>query len=411
MVVKHLLNNPKDTKYNYEISMFLIKFFGYKKNREEKIENSKIIICKLPSETMGESSSNYVIINKTLLQSVTMENNLLQNKFGQHMNYPNSKEYQSYEHSFSNRKPSYEMLGILHTMYHEIRHQKQKKQSEDNLQTDLSYYYAAFKLINENSKTDYEINYKCYEIEKDANYKAWEDIEKIIKTYIENRNTTIIMRNILNHKLKEELEQITGIRKTIDSKTYISNDLLISYLDDKFQNNPYLLKTDYQQFLNFYNYNGTPKRLIEILKQSSIYNYKEFFFGQVCYRRKIFGNTITRSELKNLSLKEIQNIINTLKILMNINQSKLNKICDRVNQYNENNSQDVNKNIKNYYNFAIYISNLTSEILQINPDLKNILSIRNSIDSINDNIEMINNNRIVIKVINGNNTISKIGRR
>ena len=128
-------------------------------------------------------------------------------------------------------------------------------------------------------------------------------------------------------------------------------------------------------------------------------------------KRSKFGNNITKSELNHLPLKETQSIINNLKILMNINQSKLNKICDRVNQYNENNSLDINENIKNYYNFAIYISNVTKELLQINPNLKNILSIRNSIDSINDNIEMINNNRIVIKVINGNNTISKIGRR
>ena len=411
MLAKYLLNNRKDTKYNYETSIFLIKFFGYKKIREEKHENVKIIISQLPSTTLGESSDNYVIINKNLLPLLTMENNLLENKFGQRTNNQYNKRCQSYNNYFSNNKPNYELLGVLHTLYHEIRHQKQKIQSEENLQTDLSYYYAAFKLINENSKTDYEINYKCYEIEKDANYKAWEDIEKLIKTYIENSQTNIIMRNILNHKLKEELEQITGIRKTKESQIYISNDLLIKYIDDKFRNNPYLLKNNYKQFLNFYNYNGTPKRIIEVLKQSAIYNYKEFFFGQLNYHRKIFGNNITKSELNNLSLKETQSIINNLKILMNINQSKLNKICDRVNQYNENNSPDVNENIKNYYNFAIYISNVTNELLQINPNLKNILSIRNSIDSINDNIEMINNNRIVIKVISGNNTISKIGRR
>ena len=393
-VAKYLLSNPKDTKYNYEISLFLIKFFGYKKIREEKLENTKIIFSELPTETYGESTENYVIINKQLLHNVIMENNHLDDRFGRKQN----------------RYIYHEMLGILHTMYHEVRHQTQRKHNKANEFDDLSYYYASFKLINQNSSYDYEKNYKCYEIEKDANYKAWEDLEKLIKTYMTNRNTERIMKNILNHKLKEELLQITGVRRTPDNREYLSKDLLIKYLDDIFRTNPYLLRSEYKQFLNFYNPNGIPKRAVELLTQPLIYKYKDFFFGQTNYRARYSGYRLTSDDLKRLSSKEIQTVINNMKILMDLSQEKLNKICDRVRKYNVS-GNEVAINIKNYHEFAMYISKLTNQILQQYPDLKNILSIKNAINSINDNIEMINRNSIVIKVINDNNQISKIGRR
>lgn len=392
ILAKYILTNPKDTTNNYEVSTFLIKFFGYKKIREENLKNTTILISRLDPTTYGQSTGNYVIINKKLLQSVTMENNTLQHKFG------------------IQNKTYHEMLGILHTTYHEIRHQVQRNHTKTKLLDDLSYYYASFKLINNNGQYDYNTNYKCYEIEKDANYKAWEDIEKLIKNYISNRNTTTLMKNVLNHKLKEELQQITGVRKSPDSKEYLSNDLLIKYLDEKFRINPYLLTGEYQQFLNFYNYNGTPKRAIELLTQPLVYQYKDFFFGQVSYRSRTSNYRLTLGDLNKKTLKEIQTIINNMKILTNINQEKLNKICDRAKKYNETGT-DVVSNIRNYHGFASYISNLTNEIIRLYPELINVLSIKNAIASINDNIEMINKNSLVNQIINENSQIKRVGRR
>lgn len=406
ILAKHLLNNPKDRNslHNYNIATFLIKFFGYKKIKEEKLENTKIIIGNLSPGTYGESSDNYAIVNKTLLQKVLIENNTLDDKFGHKTIYRNS------QHGYPISQTYHEMLGIMHTLYHELRHQKQKNHSNSHKIDDLSYYYASFEIINETGGYDYNTNYKCYEIEKDANYKAWEDVEKLIKTYMPNQNTERLMKNVLNHKLKEELEQITGMRKTYDNRTYISNDLLMKYLDDKFRTNSYLVTQKYKQFLNFYNYNGTPKRAIELLTQPLIYQYKDFYFGQVSYRSRILGYKLTTNDISRLQIKEIQAVINNIKILMNINKEKLNKICDRVKKYNEN-SQEVIGNIVNYHRFAIYLSNIMNEILILHPNLRNILSIRNAIDSINANIDMINHNSIVLKNINSSNRISRVGRR
>lgn len=244
-VAKFLLKHQKDTQYNYTFTLFLIKFFGYKKIRENKLNDTKIIVGKLGVHTNGESDDNFVIINKELLKKVTMENNKLYDKHGKTIKIEK-------RNSISIKVEKIELLKILHTLYHELRHQKQKQHSDNCNIDDLSYYYAAYEIINKNSEFDYKTNYKSYEIEKDANYYAWEDIEKLIKTYMPTHNLERTMKNILGHKLKEELEQITGIRTTKDKQIYLSNILLAKYLDEKIKDNPYILKNKYRQLLQFY---------------------------------------------------------------------------------------------------------------------------------------------------------------
>lgn len=389
-VAKYILNNLYDSRYNPEMTIFLIKHFGYKKIFEERLTDTRIIIGSMDNNIYGESSDNYAAVNKKLLQNVILQDNVLEDNFGK-------RTIENHQYGYLTQTQGIEILKILHTLYHELRHQKQEQHSNLKKVDDLSYYYSAFEIINTNSSFDYKTNYKCYEIEKDANYNAWLDIEKLIKKYMPNKNTEKLMKNILSHKLKEELMQITGTRKTKESQIYISSAYLIKYLDNTFINNPKLLNEKYSQFLKFYNYNGTPKRIIELLKQSSIYDYKEFYFGEVNYRFN--HNTLNDYDLYKCSNDDYINIVNNIKILMNINQQKLNKICDRVSKTNESN-MDIIGNIKNYYHFAVSLSNIMNKIIQRNPSLLNILSVRNSVDSINSNIDLININRLVLKYIN-----------
>jgi hypothetical protein len=402
-VAKFLLNNQKDTSYNYIYTEFLIKFFGYKKIYEDKLNNTQIIIGKLNHTTYGESTENYAIINKELLQSVTMEKNTLDDKFGKQIKKEKIKNGERYYKLT-------EILGILHTIYHEIRHQKQQQHSENYNLDDLSYYYSAYEIINNNNEFDYKTNYKCYEIEKDANYYAWEDIEKLIKTYMPEHNIERTMKNILNHKLKEELEQMTGIRQTKNNQKYLSSLLLIKYLDEKIKDNPHILNTKYKQLLQFYNWDGTSKRMIDLLKISLIFNYRDFYFNQLNYRSNFPLYKLNQRDIRLSSKKELQTMINNIKILVTTAREKMNKICDRVKKFDTSGS-DVEGNIQNYYNFSVYLSNIVNELLILYPDLIKELPIKNSIETINANIEMINNNSLVRKTIGTTNKISKIGRR
>jgi len=402
-VAKFLLNQQKDTQYNYTFTLFLIKFFGYKKIRENKLNDTKIIVGKLDTYTNGESDDNFVIINKKLLQKVSMENHELYDKHGKIMKIEK-------RNSISLKVEKVELLKILHTLYHEIRHQEQNQHSDNCNLDDLSYYYAAYEIINKNNEFDYKTNYKCYEIEKDANYYAWEDIEKLIKTYMPEHNLERTMKNILNHKLKEELEQMTGIRKTKDEQQYLSSLLLVRYLDEKIKENPNMLNTKYKQLLQFYNHNGTPKRMIELLKIPLTFNYRDFYFNQLNFRSNFPLFKLNQRDIRLSSKKELQTMINNIKILVTTAREKMNKICDRVSKF-DTSGTEVEGNIQNYYNFSVYLSNVINELLIIYPDLIKELPIKNSIDTINANIEMINNNSLVRRTTGGTNKISKVGRR
>lgn len=391
-LAKILLNMRYENIYNYYIAVFLIKFFGYKKIREDGLDDTKIIIGSMQSNTLGLSINNHAVINKLTLQRTVMRNNILNDNYGR-------------------TNSGTEILAIMQTMYHELRHQKQSLEAKKGLANDISFFMGARNIIHsmDNSDFDYQENYRSYETEKDANIKGWEEVEKLIKTYMSNRNVVTITRNILKYKLNEELEQITGTRKNKDYQTYISTDLLVQYLDDAFRKKPSIITSEYTQFLHFYNKNGVPKRAIELFTQPLVYDYKEFYFGQVSYRSRLLVYQLTDRDIRMLTPQEVQTVIYNIKILININQAKLNKICDRVDK-NQESSRNVVGNIKNYHNFAIYLSNLTNRIIAIHPRTINTLPIRNAIVSINENIDMINNNSIVAKIISNSNRIVRVGR-
>ena len=402
-IAKFILNNQKDTQYNYIYSEFLIKFFGYKKIYENKLYDTKILLAKLDETTYGESTENYAILNKELLQHTTMENNNLEDKFQKKIKKEQTIDGEKYYKVV-------EILAIIHTMYHEIRHQQQQQHSDNYNFDDLSYYYGVCEIINKYDEYDYKTNYRCYEIEKDANYYAWEDIEKLIKTYMSKQQLERTMKNILYQKLKEELEQIIGVRKTKDNQKNLSSLLLVKSLDEKIKLEPSLITNKYKQFLKFYNTDGTPKRMIELLKIPIIFDYRNFYFNQVNYRYNSYMFKLTQKDIKLSSKKELQVIINNIKILVAIAEEKMNKICDRVNKINTTDTE-IAGNIKNYYNFSMYLSNILNEIVILYPELIKELSIKNAIDIINNNIKMINNNKLVGKTIGYNKKISKVRKK
>lgn len=388
---KRILNNPPNNVNSFYIANFLIKFFGYKKCREEKLQDTKILLGNMKITTFGLSKDEYVVINKQHLQRVLMRHNNLNNV---DIINPNGVE----------------ILSIFHTLYHEIRHQKQSFEAKRGVLSDISFFMGARNIIySVDNNYDYEKNYRCYETEKDANTKGWEEVEKLIKTYMPSHNVESVTRNILRYKLNEGLEQITGIRKDKSGQSYLSISLLIQYLDDAIRKRPTILSNEYRQFLKFYNPNGTPKRAIELFTLPFIYDYKEFYFGQVAYRSRVTGYKLTSSDVARLSQEQLQTVINNIKILINITESKLNKMSDRVAK-GEERSEGVRGNLINDFNFAIYLSNLANNILSQHRELTYISSIRDAISSMNQNIDMINNNTLVMKTIKNGVKVSKVGR-
>ena len=148
--------------------------------------------------------------------------------------------------------------------------------------------------------------------------------------------------------------------------------------------------------------------MTELLTMPLVYDFKEFYFGQVLYRSRVLSYN-ARQKINNFSSKEIQTVINNIKVLMTITESKLNKMCDRVKK-GEETSSGVVRNLQIDFDFAIYLSDLTNRIISQHRELLNILAVRNAIESINENIDMINSNALVIKTTGSRNRVSKIGR-
>ena len=136
----------------------------------------------------------------------------------------------------------------------------------------------------------------------------------------------------------------------------------------------------------------------------------DFYFNQLNYRSNFPLYKLNQRDIRISSKKELQTIINNIKILVTTAREKMNKICDRVRKFDTSGS-DVEGNIQNYYNFSVYLSNIVNELLILYPELIKELPIKNSVDTINANIEMINNNSLVRKTIGSTNKISKVGRR
>lgn len=389
---EYLLDTPPTSQYSFHVMQFLIKFFGYKKISEDKLDKTEILIGTLGPNELGLSTENYIVLSKSTLSRVLVKNNKLENKYG-------------------NTPYGVEILAIMQTLYHELRHQRQSYDCKSNLLTDISFFYTAYSMINSSyGKFDYEENYRCHEIEKDANFKAWEEVEKLIKKYMKKHDLYKTMKNILMYKMNEELEQITGVRKTKSNLRYLANVQLVRYLDEIIRTNPSKVNREYTQFLKFYNPNGTPKRAIDLLKISSlVYPYKDFYFAQVYYRQSQTNTRLDENEIRNLTTQEATTVINNIKLLLDNAQGKLNKISDRVQKGKET-KQEVSSNIEAYFKLANNLTSVVARILYLNRHLTYNPSIMMTIDSMNELIDMINSNKIVISTLSNNVKISRIGR-
>ena len=216
-----------------------------------------------------------------------------------------------------------------------------------------------------------------------------------------------ITRNILQHRMTEELEQITGTRKDKNNKVFLSNTLLIKLLDEAFIKKTNTIWQEYKQFSLFYKQNGIPKREIDLLTISHTYEFKEFYFAQTSYRSKMPETCLRESDIAKLNISELQIVINNLKILMDTTESKLNKICDRVPKTGTLDKGTI-ENIISDQKYAVYLSTITNRILVRYPGLCNNLSVKNAISSMNNYINMINNNPLVAKFVRVENKVGTI---
>ena len=379
--IKFLLNNADGL--GYQSLSLIIKYFGYQKCQEDNLYDTQIIIAdttKKGENVLGISTKKAVILSKKNINKTTFKNNKLQNNYGQTPHYV-------------------EGLAYLLTLFHELRHQKQRYECDNNMETSISYYLGAHQIIHSLNPDDYNDNYMFSEIEKDANYFGWIEVEKIIKNYIPGESLKEAVHNIQRHKYTELIEDLCAGRKKGEKKE-LAKYALCKYLDEAIRKKPTIVSQEYKQFKLFYEDTGEPKKLLDLLKLPIDKDCENFYFEQIIYRTT---NDILTNDFANMSyhqkisiIKQISNIINLiyvkLKVIADYKESSFN-----ISLINNNESLLIGDNIKYYKNAARNLTRLIQVSLFLYSDLSNLdIDLNKIINEINEDLKRINK----IKVCN-----------
>lgn len=373
--IKFLLNNAKSI--GYQALSLIIKYFGYKKCIEDKLYDTQIIIANTKEKgenVLGISTNRAVVISKENINYTTFKDNKLENRYGY-------CEYYT------------EGLGYLLTLFHELRHQKQKYECAANLNTSISLYQGARQIIHSINPNDYKDNYVFSEVEKDANFYGWIEVEKVIKNYMPDVHLEEALRNIQVHKYTELIEDLCAGRKKGDKKE-LGKFMLCKYLENAIKEKPSIITDEYKQFKQFYEDSGYPKELSELLKISMNKDNEDFYFEQIVYRTTV-GNAYTN--LNDLSYDQKLSIIEQISKIISLIFVKLKSIdIYKKSDFNlsiisKNEELLICENIKYYKNAATILRRLVQVSLYLYTDLSNPdEKLIKLVDNINSNLERIN---------------------
>ena len=369
-VIKFLL---KQKKLGLHSSSLVIKYFGYKKCVEENLDDLEINISRLKDNTLGLHDSNFVCLSKSILINTSFLNNSLE-------------EYKRLENG------AHEGIQLLHTIYHEIRHEIQDKEQHLNHENDLSYSMAMRRIFSQLDSNEYTRNYIFYDIESDANLYGYRELCKTMKEYMPESQ---ILQNLSSQlEYKYALKKDFNVKLSDENKVVATGYFEKKMLDNFFSSHPEKLQTEYPQFKKFYNNDGTPIQLTDLLAMQHSSYYDNFFLNQIIarfkedeglYKVKIDGYTL---EEKKVMLKNIARIIF-------LSYSKISFLKDRLTF----NNHFAIKNLgvpeqefltcisKGYYKIARKYAYYAKKLIQLYPELSDNI---HSIDQINRYIELIN---------------------
>jgi len=337
--IRYLLNDKRFLNYQ-ELSL-IINYFGYIKCIADGLTDTEIIIADIVNyneSLQGISTGKSVVLSKKLLIKSSFQNNKLENMAGDNGNY-------------------IEGLAHLHALFHELRHQKQLYECSKFLRTDISYFMASKAIVYLFNKKDYIDNYSFYEIEKDANYYSWVEIENVIKNYFDDKDFHDTLLNIKKYEYSELIEAICSSRK-MGRKNILGKYALYQQLDNAFCQKPMYLLERYKQFEVFYNFNGNPKSLCELLLLDDIDDYCEFYFENVIYRCS--DKNMTNDNFYNLSLEQKKSVLKMINRIVDYIDLKILMIINYKNNGYSIASIDNNENLLIEENIRYYVKNVVS---------------------------------------------------
>ncbi|MBQ2872628.1 MAG: hypothetical protein IJE89_01350 [Bacilli bacterium] len=388
-LARYLLNN--ETLLGLHALSFLVKYFGYKKCRQEKLDNIQILIGDLSSygsSTYGLSSNKTITLSKDFFVQTSFLGNKLTNEFSK----------------LNNGK--LEGLVCLNVLFHELRHAVQDKEHYEKKKTDMSFAMSTRKILHENDSKEYERNYGLYNIESDANQYGWLWTREVIKDYMDvsEKDRLAIYADL--YSFKYMIKKVFAAKLDADKKGRFIGCFEKEELDIYFKKYPDSLNGKYSHFRVFYNNDGSPKGLNELIKLNSYssVDFRTFYANQIS-ARIVTGESLDYTSIDKLPivdkiniLKNFNNIIHTIYrkfSILGLKKTNGNFLYDDLSAKEK---RPIIYNAGRYFRLAKMYSDIIRTFTLRYPE---ILAYTSVIDNINTSLKSINKNQIVNDLLDG----------
>lgn len=386
-LARYLLNN--EILLDLHALSFLVKYFGYKKCRQEKLEHIQILVGDLnsySSSTYGLSSRKTITLSKNFFVQTSFLGNRLTDEFSK----------------LNNGK--LEGLVCLNVLFHELRHAAQDKQHFEKKRTDMSFAMSTRKILHKNDRKEYGRNYGLYNIESDANQYGWLWTREIIKDYmnVSEKDRLAIYADL--YSFKYMIKKVFAAKLDVDKKARFIGCFEKEELDIYFKKHPETLNDKYSHFRVFYNMDGTPKGLNELirLESSSSVDFRTFYANQIS-ARIVTGDTLDYSSIDNLSCDDRVNILKNLDNVIHTIYRKFSVLGLRKPNgeflYDDLSNKERGPIIYNagrYFRLVKMYSDIVRTFINRYPD---VLGDTNAIDNINVSLKNINENQMIHEIL------------
>ena len=147
-------------------------------------------------------------------------------------------------------------ISYLQTVFHELTHVDQNINESKKTFSDNGYMSIVSKILRENLD-DYNLNHDNYEIEVDADQKAWLHTKEFFQRFVKNEKLKSILipkfneNSVANHSRRSTLQKVDSKTKRMQETDFFD----IEKLNEIIRNKPSLVKA-YPMLKTFYDEHG-----------------------------------------------------------------------------------------------------------------------------------------------------------
>ena len=176
--------------------------------------------------------------------------------------------------------------------------------------SDISYAMSTRKILFVNDNLEYARNYDFYNIESDANEYGWRWTREVIKEYLNVSERDRLQFYADVYSFKYLVKKVFSAKLDKDKKGRFIGCFEKEQLDAYFKKYPNTLSNQYSHFKVFYDDNGNPKGINELMRvnSSSVFKFKTFYLNQIS-ARIVNGEFLDYNIIDGLSMDEKVNIL------------------------------------------------------------------------------------------------------